>query len=798
MPFETREDKLQTRRLTISSSNLTSSCSDLNECQSPRQGTKRTFHRDNSSERNRYLGFSKNIPDSTNPKKNLVNNRLQRLKQALQSESVQSSTQHETRKKCPSPEKSTNNINSSRVHEVSQSVVHNISVPVVSAPSPSVVTAHSPPVVKRSTNIYKHLSQWSTPENHNGKNLANNRLKRLKNYVLNTAHETSNIPTATSGSPKHDDTHEVHNSKHKSPLQRSHEAGTKRRASDSTYDPDTSQPPQKKYIADTQSYPSKSTKDVRDVNNISVKVYSDNNKKGPGGSAASRSLSKRLVKCNSTTKVGTASSDDLNVNRNISPALLNTSASSTYLSDRIRRNSTNSVGDKTPEKGCNMMSPPVLIPKSPANSANISSPCSHRNNHEKQSSNQENTSNIKIISNVVLNKSPYKSTNDDTETPAKVVTSAFKPFTDTLKHDSFIKNPLMSDQDIDSYRGKMAWTASWIEYHTNPDIQKESAVAPVEAVENIDKVAEPVEEMEWSNAEPDEEILPAEPISIKDKPPKLKDICVVVDTNIFISNLSIVKEIASMKPNGNIKPVVYIPWMVIQELDFMKDTCSKNKLKSNIMDSMSFINKRLQEEDPRVIGQTVWEVENQKHIGSSPDDKIISCCMQVSTKYETVILLSNDMNLKNKALINSITACSVQEISSKIDDKLAKNRKFKFMMQKMGILCSSVICECARDTYGTTWNKMHMLTDAPWSFTECLKRINKYWKTVFQDKLMKQCIKTCDDLYKLIKCNRSMSDDSKEFLKFTELCIALCVFFKDIEEYRESVQKTLDDIKKLE
>nr|CAI5846832.1 unnamed protein product [Callosobruchus analis] len=777
MSYENREDKdkLQTPRLRISSSNVTSTStsSDLNECQSARQGAKRPYYHDNSFERKRYLGLSKNIPESVNLTKNLVNNRLQRLKQSLQSDSVQSTSQHEN------GIKSTNNINSSREY-----VLPRISPPVHNNSGP-VVNATSPPVVRKSTNIYENLAKWSTPKNHNGKNLANNRLKKLKNYVLSTAYETSSIPTPTCSSPKYDYRHEVDNSTHKTLLIRSREVGAKRKASDCINDPYPAEPPQKKiYLI---------------PNSVLPKVQKiDNDQKDPSDRASNHSLSKRTVNCNKVAKDGIAPSDDLNTDQNTS-LMLNTSASSTYHSNKIRRNSTNLVGDKTPEKGCSMMSPPIVISKSPGNSANTSSPLSHKNSTEKQSTSQENTSNIKIISNVIVNKLQYTSTNDDNEGPAKLVTSVFKPFTPTVKKDSFIQNPLMTDQDIDSYHGKMAWTASWIEYHTNPDIQKEPAVAPIEAVQNNEeKVGEPVEDMEWSNAEPDEEILPVKPISIKDKPPKLKDICVVVDTNIFITNLSKVKEIVSMKSNGNIKPVVYIPWMVIQELDFIKDTCSKNKLKSNVMNSISFINKRLQEQDPRVIGQTVWEVENQKHVGSTPDDKIISCCMQVSNKYETVILLSNDMNLKNKALINSITACSVQEISSKINDKLANNRKVKFMMQKMGILCSSVICECARDTYGTTWNKMHMLSDAPWSFTECLKRISKYWKTVFQDRIMKHGIKTCDDLYKLIKCNKSMADDSKEFLRFTELCITLCVFFKDIEEYRESVQKTLDDIKNLE
>ncbi|KAJ8951282.1 hypothetical protein NQ318_008185 [Aromia moschata] len=108
------------------------------------------------------------------------------------------------------------------------------------------------------------------------------------------------------------------------------------------------------------------------------------------------------------------------------------------------------------------------------------------------------------------------------------------------------------------------------------------------------------------------------------------------------------------------QPVIYIPWMVLMELDYMKDQCSDGKLKKNITNSVKFIHNALEQKNPRMLGQTVDEAEKQKYIGKSPDDKILSCCLQAGERYEHVILVSNDVNLKNKAMVNDVTVCSTK------------------------------------------------------------------------------------------------------------------------------------------
>ncbi|KAJ8962959.1 hypothetical protein NQ314_005676 [Rhamnusium bicolor] len=330
----------------------------------------------------------------------------------------------------------------------------------------------------------------------------------------------------------------------------------------------------------------------------------------------------------------------------------------------------------------------------------------------------------------------------------------------------------------DNFFTKMAMTASWIRNHQdlgntdNQSVDKSENSRNVTTDQSSNKANFDYEtkDMEWTNAEPDDEIMDTKMIvkenieektSVKKDPEKLRDVCIIVDTNVFISGLSKIQDIVNLKLTGIFKPLIYIPWMVITELDYMKDSCSDAKLKKNILNSIKFINTALKENNPRVTGQTVFDMDKQKQVGPSPDDKIISCCLQVAEKYETVILLSNDINLKNKAMLNNLTACSTNEVMVKIMSKLAKNNKTQKIMNKMGIMCSSVICECAKETYGDVWMKMDMLSYPPWSLVECLKRFKKYWGSVFKEKLMKQFTKVIEELLNLLQINKYICDDSE-------------------------------------
>lgn len=51
-------------------------------------------------------------------------------------------------------------------------------------------------------------------------------------------------------------------------------------------------------------------------------------------------------------------------------------------------------------------------------------------------------------------------------------------------------------------------------------------------------------------------------------------------------------------------------------------------------------------------------VEDKEHVidVTSPDDKVLNCCLQLQNQSMDIILVTNDKNLSNKALLNGIEA----------------------------------------------------------------------------------------------------------------------------------------------
>ncbi|KAJ8951283.1 hypothetical protein NQ318_008186 [Aromia moschata] len=127
-----------------------------------------------------------------------------------------------------------------------------------------------------------------------------------------------------------------------------------------------------------------------------------------------------------------------------------------------------------------------------------------------------------------------------------------------------------------SFSDKMAMTASWIIHHHQDvnNVMNSSAETSANSLQvNVDTSASRInfanetEDMEWTNAEPDDQVvnLSTQEATVsteqhridheeaenkrdhKESQQKLKDICVVVDTNVFISGLSKIQDIMNMK-----------------------------------------------------------------------------------------------------------------------------------------------------------------------------------------------------------------------------------------------------------
>ncbi|XP_053698262.1 nucleolar and coiled-body phosphoprotein 1 [Sabethes cyaneus] len=148
---------------------------------------------------------------------------------------------------------------------------------------------------------------------------------------------------------------------------------------------------------------------------------------------------------------------------------------------------------------------------------------------------------------------------------------------------------------------------------------------------------------------------------------------VVLDTNIFLSHLKGLEEMLSSFPAAAGQPIFLVPYIVLQELDRIKHREQGKPLSVAATHSIRFLNERLRLRDPRVKGQSALEASRQLIEISNPDDNIVNCCLQVREAIAghcpttELLLLSNDVNLRNKMLVNGVQAFSHAELLAEAD-----------------------------------------------------------------------------------------------------------------------------------
>nr|XP_050861603.1 transcriptional protein SWT1-like isoform X7 [Vespula vulgaris] len=129
-----------------------------------------------------------------------------------------------------------------------------------------------------------------------------------------------------------------------------------------------------------------------------------------------------------------------------------------------------------------------------------------------------------------------------------------------------------------------------------------------------------------------------------------KTLYIVVDTNVFLSNLDAIVKAMTTKFAKYDKPILVIPWTVIRELDYLKDDKFGTKsvhLRMKARKAINFLNSHLSINDPRIVGQTLEDVRNNKERFAieCPDDEILQTCLQIRNAGRTVIVSKEMKNL---------------------------------------------------------------------------------------------------------------------------------------------------------
>ena len=112
--------------------------------------------------------------------------------------------------------------------------------------------------------------------------------------------------------------------------------------------------------------------------------------------------------------------------------------------------------------------------------------------------------------------------------------------------------------------------------------------------------------------------------------------------------------------------------MVLNELDKIKTY--RDNLSRLARNAIHVINENMKIKNPHFCLQSATDQMRIIQIGCG-DDLILNACLQISTITSKVLLLSNDINLQNKAHANQITCMSRDEF---VDTKSNSSNKIKF------------------------------------------------------------------------------------------------------------------------
>ncbi|XP_038614460.1 transcriptional protein SWT1 [Tachyglossus aculeatus] len=263
---------------------------------------------------------------------------------------------------------------------------------------------------------------------------------------------------------------------------------------------------------------------------------------------------------------------------------------------------------------------------------------------------------------------------------------------------------------------------------------------------------------------------------------------IVIDTNILMNHLQFVRILKSTEVPGFDKLVLVIPWIVIQELDRMKDGKLLKHAQHKAIPAVYFINDCLKLQDGKLWGQSL-QLASQKLYGMSDennDDRVLKCCLQYQNLFpkSVVLLCTDDRNLCNKGMISGVKSLNKGELITELQNLNAEQavpshypcispqestvagpqektqkdntpRSGKAMLLErfitdlekcLGTALSSILETEMKFAFGNLWMEVLYLKP-PWTLAQLLKCFKKHWLAVFGLIMKKEFLVTIEDLY---------------------------------------------------
>ncbi|XP_053949102.1 uncharacterized protein LOC128857384 [Anastrepha ludens] len=139
----------------------------------------------------------------------------------------------------------------------------------------------------------------------------------------------------------------------------------------------------------------------------------------------------------------------------------------------------------------------------------------------------------------------------------------------------------------------------------------------------------------------------------------------VLDTNVLLQHLTFIEELSHMKLCETRGTVLFIPYCVLQELDKLKQFAVGDGTKVLAVRAIKYLNAKFEAKIKHIQAQSALSELDHLVEVNSPDDRIINCCLQAKQHVDHVILLTEDINLRNKAICNNILVSTKSDLIAK-------------------------------------------------------------------------------------------------------------------------------------
>ncbi|CAL8256534.1 unnamed protein product [Merluccius merluccius] len=321
------------------------------------------------------------------------------------------------------------------------------------------------------------------------------------------------------------------------------------------------------------------------------------------------------------------------------------------------------------------------------------------------------------------------------------------------------------------------------------------------------------------------------------------DVILVLDTNILLSHLDYVKKIRSHGLGGMGFAVVLVPWVVLQELDALKNSKRPESSVAHLATpAVDFIYSCLKRQEPRLWGQSMQQASegNRRLNAENNDDRVLQCCLQYQTLYpeSALILCTNDKNLCSKALLSRVKAlckADLEEKSGRLHHDTAlptlpiplprhlNSQDLSSGNRRSGLgprapetgawgrrvcLCVARLEDCLKEAlshilevemkaaYEDLWKDIVYLKP-PWELPDVLRCMRKHWIAVFGNIVPRGQLQAVENLHDFFTPGKTVAQDSV-LAALREAGELLDVFGKTRESYGGRVSTAVGTLVTIE